>query len=40
MKEIAFLLVMNVSQVAPVAHLVPLKMFGNIDDCTRAAGTF
>lgn len=39
MKELAFLLVMNVSQVAPVAHLVPLKLFESIDQCTSAAGS-
>lgn len=39
MKEFAFLLVMNVSQVAPVAHLLPLKLFETIDQCTSAAGS-
>lgn len=39
MKEIAFLLIMNVSQGGPVGHLVPLKLFENIDQCTSVAGS-
>lgn len=38
MKEIAFLLLMNVSQTAPIAHLVPLKLYDTLDQCTNDAG--
>ncbi len=38
MKEVAFLLLMNISHAAPVAHLVPLKLFDTVEQCTTAAG--
>ncbi len=38
MKEVAFLLLMNISHAAPVAHLVPLKLFDTVEQCTAEAG--
>ncbi len=38
MKEVAFLLLMNVFQDAPIAHTVPLMLYETIEQCTATAG--